>query len=195
VSKTLRRKELAEFLLNNKREIHALLNYMWESIEKLYTLFEEIIADRDLDNVHGNYVAIDKCWEEATYPNPTIIFPFGESGFSLDGLYCVFAIDPQMVNELLIAKLMQLARDYPFLHFEIYGGADCFKTFFSGKKQEDIDVVLSQIKQSDEEVLQVEISLPAFAEEEEAEGMLFVAAKKIYYYLSENDLLVKLPDY
>lgn len=187
-------KELKEFLLENKKPIHLLLNHMWRTIERIAIKLESVIPDVDLDNSHGNYIKIDNGWDEGSYANPSIVFPYGEFGYSLDGLFCVFSIDPKKFDEEFLATLLEILNKTSGMLLEIYGGDDCFQTFYQSQEEADFEVILSKIKQSKEDVIQIEISIDSLPEEEVKE-QLIDSTIKYYNFFKEKNCLVKLPDY
>ncbi len=187
-------KDLQNFLRDNKEKIHDLLNHMWQSIERIALQLENVIPDIDLDNSHGNFIRLNDGWDESFYANPTIIFPYGEIGFSLDGLFCVFSLTTKKINESHLAKFMQLPRDHEFLTVELYGGDDSFTTFYNSNNEEDVDEIMKSVKNSKEEVLQLEISLDTISDEEQ-KNTLIETITSLYDFLKKKNLLAKLPQY
>ena len=186
-------KKAKKFLLENKKEIHELLNHMWRTIEKIHVRMEEILPDIDLENSYGNYIKIDEGWSEAVYANPSIIFPFGELGYSLDNLFCVFSLNPKKFHEELLVQIIEIINDKE-ISLEIYGGDDCFQTFFTTQEQSNFEETLNAISQSKEEIIQLEFSIEPFSEEEIREAFLDIVIK-LYELFSEKKILVKLPNY
>ncbi|NHK31923.1 MAG: DUF3201 domain-containing protein [Asgard group archaeon] len=187
-------KELKEFLDKNKEQIHEILNHMWQTIEKILFRLEEKLPEIDLDNTHGNFVTIDEGWAEAYYANPTITFPYGEIGYSLDGLYCVFTILEKELKEDHYIKLLEIPQENDGISLEIYGGDDCFTTFYHSKDEGDLDEIIDQIKKSSEKIIQIEIAIEALPEEDLKEQFLTIIIKLYNFFLKEN-LLAKLSFY
>ena len=186
--------DLNKFLKENKENIHELLNHMWYTIERIAIRFEDAIPNVDLDNSHGNYIKIDQGWSESVYANPSIVFPFGEFGYSLDGLFCVFSIDPSKFTEDLLVKIVELSREKDAISFELYGGDDCFQTFFQSKFENDFDSILDAIEKTEEATIQLELSIEAVAEESIKEDLIETSIH-MYNLLQEGNCLVNLPNY
>ena len=185
-------KELKEFLIENKNSIHSLLNHMWRTIERIAIKLEDAIPDVDLDNSHGNYIKIENGWEEGTYANPSIVFPFGELGYSLDGLFCVFSIDPKKITVDSLARIIGFSRENEAVFFEMYGADDCFQTFFSSKDEGDIDDILLALENTEEEFIQLDLGIEAFASDDLIDAFVELAVI-IYNYLNESNLLALIP--
>ncbi|NHJ05265.1 MAG: DUF3201 domain-containing protein [Candidatus Heimdallarchaeota archaeon] len=186
--------DLKKFLEENKSTIHELLNHMWRTIERIAIKFEDVLPDVDLENSHGNYIRIADGWEEGAYANPSIIFPYGEFGYSLDSLFCTFSLNPKTLDEELLAKLLEAINKNEGITLELYGGDDCFQTFFHSKEEADFDEILQKIKSSKEDVIQIEISVEALPEEELREALIDIT-KAFYNLFKEKECLVKLPNY
>ena len=186
--------DLKKFLDKNKENIHDVLNHMWQTIERIAIRLEDKIPDIDLDNSHGNYIELAEGWVESYYANPSLVFPFGEIGYSLDGLFCVFSIAAKKTNEDLIVKIIELSQETESITCQIYGSDNCFTTFYHSKEPEDFNELLKTIKKSKEEVLQLEISIEAFSEENEMESFI-ESSLMLYQFLEENEILVTLPMY
>ncbi|HUT80160.1 MAG TPA: DUF3201 domain-containing protein [Candidatus Bathyarchaeia archaeon] len=186
--------DLRKFLDKNKDKIHDLLNHMWQTIEQIALRFENDIPNIDLDNSHGNYIELDEGWSESFYANPTVTFPYGEIGYSLDGLYCVLAVETKKLDHEYLTKLIDLSQESDELKIEIYGGDDCFTTFFNSKEQADFDDILKAVANSKEDVLQIDLNIPAVSEEDVKELLLsqFVT---LYKFLESKNSLAKLPTY
>jgi len=184
--------DLREFLGKNKEAIHELLNHMWRTIEQIAFRFESLLPDADLDNTHGNYIELNQGWSEAIYANPTITFPYGEIGYSLDGLYCVLAIAREKITKEHLVKIMEFAREHDELTVEIYGGDDCFSTLYHSRNEDDLDEILKKIQTSPEDILQIDFSIEALPEEEVKEALLNVFIQAFTYF-SERDCLSVLP--
>lgn len=176
----------------NKGIIHELLNEMWQTIERIAIRLDNKILDIELDNSHGNYLEIEDGWSEAFYANPCINFPFGELGYSLDGLYCVFSIDPQKIDAENLVKIITFSRENPDFFFELYGGDDCFETYLSSKDEGDLDDILKAVNNTKEEFIQFEIGMEAFAEDEIVDVFIDLSSK-LYEFLSDSDLLALIP--
>jgi hypothetical protein len=187
-------KESKKFLEKNKEQIHEILNHMWQTIEKILYQLEGKLPEIDLDNSHGNFVTIDDGWAEAYYANPTITFPYGEIGYSLDGLFCVFTILEKKLKEKHYIKLLEIPHDNEGISLEIYGGDDCFTTFYHSKDEGDIEEIINQIKESSEEILQIEIAVEAIPEQEIKDLFLSIIIE-LYNFLLKENLLAKLPFY
>ena len=82
---------------------------MWRTIERLSFKFETIIPNGDLDNTHGNFIESESGWSESYYANPVIAYHFGEIGYSLDGLYCVFTFNIQNLNDELLTRIIEFS--------------------------------------------------------------------------------------
>ena len=186
--------DLNTFLKNNKKSIHELLNHMWHTIERISLQFEEVLPDVDLDNSHGNYIKIDKGWSESIYANPSIVFPYGEFGYSLDGLFCVFSIDPKSFTEEILGKIVDISQETPTVTFEIYGGDDCFQTFFHSNDESDFSTIIPAIQSTPEETIQLELTIEAVTEDSIKEALI-TATLKIYHLLKEKQCLANLPCY
>ena len=187
-------KDLQKFLTENKEQIHDLLNHMWQTIERIALQLEDTIPDIDLDNSHGNFIRLNDGWDESYYANPTISFPYGEIGFSLDGLFSVFSIAAKKINEDNIAEFMKLSREHEFLSVELYGGDNCFTTFYDSKNEDDIDAMIKSIKDSKEDIIQLEISIETITDEVQKNTLIEVIIST-YNYLESKKLLEKLPEY
>ncbi len=186
--------DLRKFLDKNKDKIHDLLNHMWQTIEQIALRFEEEIPDVDLDNSHGNFIELNEGWSESFYANPTVTFPYGEIGYSLDGLYCVLAVDAKKLDQDYLTKLLELSQESDELKIEIYGGDDCFTTFFNSKEPTDFDEILKIIAKSKEDVLQIDLNIPAFSDEDDKE-ILLNQFLTLYKFLASKNSLAKLPTY
>ena len=186
--------DLNTFLKNNKKSIHELLNHMWHTIERISLQFEEVLPDVDLDNSHGNYIKIDKGWSESIYANPSIVFPYGEFGYSLDGLFCVFSIDTKSFTEEILGKIVDISQETPTVTFEIYGGDDCFQTFFHSNDESDFSTIIPAIQSTPEETIQLELTIEAVTEDSIKEALI-TATLKIYHLLKEKQCLANLPCY
>lgn len=184
--------DMKEFLLQNKDMIHELLNEMWQTVERIAIRLDNKILDIELDNSHGNYIEIEDGWSEAFYANPIIAFPFGELGYSLDGMFCVFSINPKKITVDIIAQIISITRENPAINFEMYGGDDVFETYFSSKDEGDIDEILKAIDKTNEEFIQLELGVEPLAEDEIVEAFVDLSVK-IYNLLSDADILAALP--
>jgi hypothetical protein len=184
--------DLRDFLLKNKKQIHELLNHMWDTIEKLAFKLEKELPESDLDNTHGNFITFESGWAEAHYPNPSITFPFGEIGYSLDGLYCVFALLVENLEEKHLVQFLAIPHNNQEISLELYGGDDCFSTIYNSIDGGDIDDILKAIKASTEEIIQIELEVEPFPETEVKEK-LFEQMLYLYNFLQENDLLIRFP--
>lgn len=183
---------LKEFLATNKEMIHELLNEMWQTIERVAIRIDNKILDIELDNSHGNYIELGEGWVEAFYANPSIAFPFGEIGYSLDGMFCVFSIDPKKITIDNLAQIIVFSRENPGVHFEMYSENDFNETYFNSKDEGDIDEILEAIDKTEEEFVQLDFGIEPFAEDEVIDAFVDLAIK-IYNFLSETDLLTKIP--
>jgi len=183
-----------KFLVENKEKIHDVLNHMWHTIEHIAIRLEGKIPDIDLDNSHGNFIELSDGWAESYYANPSLVFPFGEIGYSLDGLFCVFSIAAKKINEDLLVELTELSQENESITSQIYGLDDCFTTLFHSIDTEDFDELLKSIRKSKDAALQLEISIEAFSEEDDMESFI-EASLMLYQFLEENKTLVKLPMY
>lgn len=186
--------DLKKFLKENKEKIHDLLNHLWQTIERIAIRLEDKIPDIDLDNSHGNFIELADGWVESYYANPSISFPYGEIGYSLDGLFCVFSINSTKVAEKLIVKISELFQENESITCQIYGGDDCFTTFYHSEEASDLDELLKSIKKSKENVLQLEINVAAFSEEKIMESFL-ESIVVLYKFLETNEILEQLPMY
>jgi hypothetical protein len=186
--------DLKKFLEENKEKIHDLLNHMWYTIERIAIRLEDKIPDIDLDNSHGNFIELADGLVESYYANPSIGFPYGEIGYSLDGLFCVFSINSTKVDEKLLVKITELFQEIESITCQIYGGDDCFTTFYHSKDASDFDELLKSIKKSKENVLQLEINVAAFSEEEVRESYI-ESIYVLYQFLETNEILEQLPKY
>jgi len=186
--------DLKKFLEENKEQIHDLLNHMWQTIERIALRLETKIPDIDLDNSHGNYIELANGWVESFYANPSIIFPYGEIGYSLDGLFCVFSINAKKVDEKLLEKITELTQKNESISCQIYGADDCFTTMYQSEDAEDFDEILKQIKKTKEEMLQLELNTDAFLEEDVKESFL-ESILDLYQFLDETKTLELLPMY
>ncbi|MHA1124568.1 MAG: DUF3201 domain-containing protein [Candidatus Heimdallarchaeota archaeon] len=184
--------DLKDFLATNKEMIHELLNEMWQTIERLAVRLDNKILDIELDISHGNYIEIEDGWSEAFYANPSIAFPFGEIGYSLDGIFCVFSIDPRKISVDNIAQIIHLSRKNPRVYFEMYGGDDVFETYFNSKDEGDIDEILEAIDKTTEEFIQLDLGIEPLAEDEITDAFIELAVQ-LYNFLSETNLLTALP--
>jgi hypothetical protein len=187
-------KNLKKFLDDNKEKIHELLNDLWQTVEKIAFQLEEKLPEIELDNTHGNFVTFKDGWGEAYYPNPSITFPFGEIGYSLDGLYCVYAIFVENLDEKHLTHFLSIPHDNENIQLELYGGDDCFSTFYSSAEGGDLDEIIEGIKDSSEEVIQIELSIDAFPDDELRESLLDQILA-LYEFLIENELLARFPLY
>lgn len=167
---------------------------MWRTIERLSVRLTDILPDIDLENAHGNYIKIENGWDEAAYANPELIFPYGVIGYSLDGLYCVFSLDPSKIDEELLVKVIQPLDDIEGLVMEIYGADDFLKTFYHSRDEIDFDAILKSLAESEEDVIQLEISIE-FAAEEQLKEQLIETIISLFNLFKEHSCLVKLPKY
>ncbi|NHJ83898.1 MAG: DUF3201 domain-containing protein [Asgard group archaeon] len=186
--------DLKKFLQENKNEIHDLFNHMWLTIERIALQAENEIPDIDLDNTHGNFINIDDGWSEAYYPNPGIVFPYGEFGFSLDGLFFVLSAYTKKISEEIIVKLLEITNNNDSLKIELYGGDDCFTTLYDSKIQGNLDEIMDSLKKTNEEIIQIDLSIEAFAEEETFTQFIEEAIS-LYQFLAEKEILAKLAAY
>ncbi|NHJ32704.1 MAG: DUF3201 domain-containing protein [Asgard group archaeon] len=186
--------DLKKFLEENKEEIHDILNHMWQTMERIAIRLEDVIPNIDLDNSHGNFIELADGWAESYYANPSLVFPYGELGYSLDGLFCVFSINTSKVQEKLLVKITELSQDNESITYQIYGGDDCFTTLYHSKDSEDFDVLLKSIKKSKEDILQLEIGIEAYPEED-IMGTFIDSIISLYQFLEENEILERLPMY
>jgi hypothetical protein len=183
-----------KFLKKNKEQIHDLLNHMWQTIERIAIRLEDKIPGIDLDNSHGNFITVADGWVESSYANPSIVFPYGEIGYSLDGLFCVFSIKANKVEEKLLERIAKLTQENESISCQIYGADDCFTTLYQSEDAEDFDEIRKQIKKTKEDTLQLEINIEAFPEEDLKE--LFIdSLLELYHYLDEQKILEILPMY
>lgn len=183
--------DLQKFLQSNKKEIHQLLNKMWKTIEQINIRFEDKIPDGDLENSHGNYIEIDDGWEESLYANPTITYPFGEIGYSLDGLYCAFALCIQPLTNDILEQIVNFSQKSAEIKIELYGADDCFTTYFNSKNEFDLTEMEEDIINSDESIIQLEISVSTLPSDELYEQFLELILE-IFEYLSKEELLANL---
>jgi len=183
-----------KFLSKNKEKIHDLLNHMWRTIEQIAIRLETDLPNSDLDNTHGNFIKIKEGWSEATYPNPAVVFPYGELGYSFDGLYCVFTVLAEKVTEHLLVTIIELSQESNEITYEIYGGDDCFTTYLNSQDELDLEDVLRNISSTEEQILQIDTSILVTFDEEVKE--LFLGQiKRLYLYLEENDALSSIQPY
>jgi len=61
---------------------------------------------------------------------------------------------------------MKLNREHEYLSVELYGGDDCFTTFYDSKNEDDVDAMIKNIKDSKEDIIQLEISIETITEED-----------------------------
>lgn len=186
--------ELKIFVKENKKKIHDLLNHMWRTIERIYIRLEDIIPSPDLENAHGNFIKLQDGWEEAAYANPEIVFPYGQIGYSLDGLYCVYSLNPKKITEELFLEIINITSKNKELMLELYGADDCFQTFYQSKEEIDLAETFSSIKKTKEEIIQLEIGIEPLSDEDVKEA-LFEVIISLYNLFFEKDCLVKLPNY
>jgi hypothetical protein len=186
---------LKDFVEKNKETIHDLLNHLWMTIEQLHLRFNKEIPNCDLQNFHGNFIQLGDGWDEATYPNPVVSFPYGEFGYSLDGLYGVLSLKKNSLDEKCLLSLVKKQKDFQEVHMELYGGADCFQTFYSSTEEFSLDDILTALEESEEEVIQLEINLPGVNREEVAKEELIQTFLAIYTFLKQKECLEKLPGY
>jgi hypothetical protein len=183
--------DLKEFLATNKEMIHELLNEMWQTIERIAIRLDNKILDIELDNSHGNYIEIDDGWTEAFYANPSITFPFGELGYSLDCIFCVFTINPKKITADNIAQLIVYSRENTDVHFEMYGSDDVFETYFNSADEGDIDEILDALAKTQEDFIQLDFSIEPLAEDEKINAFVDLAVN-IYNFLNHSNLLSKM---
>jgi len=144
---------LTVFVNKHKREVHQLLNLMWENVE----FIRKQLADQKYSVgplVYGveNYVSIDGELEPAHYHTPEFGFLYGVIGCTLDGLNFVMAVESARVSE---AFLKEVIESFPFI--QIYGGKDFKHNFYPGPDEEK--EVLQNIKSSGEQTIQLGISI------------------------------------
>ncbi|MFW9923759.1 MAG: DUF3201 domain-containing protein [Candidatus Thorarchaeota archaeon] len=186
--------ELKIFAKENKKKIHDLLNHMWRTIERLHVRLEAIIPSPDLENAHGNFIKLQDGWDEAAYANPEIIFPYGEIGYSLDGLYCVYSLNPIKITEKLLADILVIINKNNELMLEIYGADDCFQTFYHSQEEMALDETLASIRNTKEDLIQLELSIEPLADEDIKEAFV-ESIISLYDLFFQNNCLVKLPNY
>jgi len=142
---------LGMFVNKHKREVHQLLNLMWENAE----FIRRQLADRKYSMgplVYGveNYVSINGKLEPAHYHTPEFGFPYGVIGCTLDGFGFVMALEARGVSE---AFLKEVIKSFPLI--QIYGGRDFKRNFHPSPKEEK--KILKHIKSSREETIQLNI--------------------------------------
>ncbi|MEA2070278.1 MAG: DUF3201 domain-containing protein [Asgard group archaeon] len=186
--------ELREFLQKNKEKIHDLLNFMWSYVERTAIRLSKSIPNIDLENSHGNYISLRDGWVEAVYANPCLIFKHGEFGYSLDGPYCVFALKSEALDEETLNQLFEKHQKHPTVSLELYGGDDCFETYFESSSEAAFDEILQKIHDSSEEIVQLELTIPPLSEEEMNEDLIELT-KKLYDFLAASEKLADLTTY
>jgi len=144
---------LGMFVNKYKREVHQLLNLMWENVE----FIRKQLADRKYSVgplVYGveNYVSIDGKLEPAHYHTPEFGFPYGVIGCTLDGLNFVMAVESASVSE---AFLKEAIEGFPFI--QIYGGKDFQRNFYPSSDEEK--EILQHIKSSREKTIQLNTTI------------------------------------
>lgn len=143
----------AMFVNKHKREVHQLLNLMWESME----FIRKQLADRKYSVgplVYGveNYVSINGKLEPAHYPTPEFGFSYGVIGCTLDGLGFVMAVESHGVSA---AFLKEVIKRFP--QIQMYGGKDFKHSFYPSRNEEK--EILQHIKSSREETIQLNITI------------------------------------
>lgn len=144
---------LTMFVNKHKREIHQLLNLMWENTECI----RKQLADRKFSVgplVYGveNYVSINGRLKPAHYHTPEFGFLYGVIGCTLDGLNFVMAVESTGVSE---AFLKEVIKSFPLI--QIYGGTDFTHKFYPCPNEEK--EILQRIKGSREEAIQLDITI------------------------------------
>jgi len=142
---------LVMFVNKHKREVHQLLNLMWENT----AFIRKLLADRKYSVgplVYGveNYVSINGKLEPAHYHTPEFGFPYGVIGCTLDGFGFVMAVESREVSE---AFLKEVIKSFPLI--QIYGGRDFKSNFYPSSNEEK--EILQHIKNSREETIQLNI--------------------------------------
>ena len=74
---------------------------------------------------------------------------------------------------------------------ELYGSDDCFTTFFTTKEEADLDAIFTRIRESNEDAIQIDLSIPAFSDDELNEQFLQLI-EEVYVFLKNNHLLIEL---
>ena len=144
---------LAMFVNKYKRDIHRLLNLMWENVK----FIRRQLANRKysvgpLVYGVGNYVSINGKLEPAHYHTPEFGFPYGVIGCTLDGLNFVMAVESTTISEEFLKELI---KNFPSI--QIYGGKDFKHNFYPCPDKEK--EILQRIRSSREETIQLDITI------------------------------------
>ncbi|MDV3104185.1 DUF3201 domain-containing protein [Thermococcus waiotapuensis] len=149
------------------REIHSLLNRIWEDI---FTLNEELKAElpgkgfkvEDVEEVFGAYIFLDGEWEEMKYPHPAFeIKPQIEVGATPESYYFVVAVPKEKVSENFVELFTET-----FRRSFIYGAEDFLNDVYNWRRDEGVSPgeILEKISDSDERVFQFEANFESAEE-------------------------------
>jgi hypothetical protein len=141
------------FLIEYWPKIHESLNLMWSIARELADKFLEVYDKVQFSTANGNYIKIGGKWHLQRYPIPIIKIPIGEVGINLNRVSFVTCIYSKSLTEDFFSELMRLKG----LNFEIYGGKDFFKTFYTSGIKQSPSTILENIMKSSEKVVQIEV--------------------------------------
>ncbi|AFK21921.1 hypothetical protein Py04_0319 [Pyrococcus sp. ST04] len=138
------------------REVHELLNRMWEGI---FELREELKSElvgfevEEVSEVFNAYLYIDGEWREMKYPHPAFtVRPAGEVGATLQGFYFVFAFPKDDLNLEFIKEFIQ-----KFERSFIYGMENFLEDFYNYERPRTPEEVWRSIEESNEEMINFEV--------------------------------------
>ncbi|MFA4646926.1 DUF3201 domain-containing protein [Pyrococcus kukulkanii] len=141
------------------REVHELLNKMWEGIFELREELREELEGfevEDVSEVFNAYLYIDGKWEEMKYPHPAFtVKPAGEIGATPQGFYFVFAFPKDELTEEFVREFIS-----KFQRSFIYGMENFLDDFYNYEHPRDPKEVWESIVKSSEEMINFEVDFP-----------------------------------
>ncbi len=140
-----------EFLSKYKKEIHESLNHLWEMALELREVFNQEYQVSKLTPAFNNYILVNGKWLEQKYPIPSFRFSIGEVSVNLEFISAVIGIYSNTLNEKFLETIVKYA------DIEVYGGRNFLHTFYESSMKIDPKDLLRNIRESGEEVIQLEI--------------------------------------
>ncbi|ASJ15924.1 hypothetical protein A3L04_01955 [Thermococcus chitonophagus] len=155
------------------REVHELLNKMWEGIFELREELRQELEDFEVEEVgevFNAYLYIDSRWEEMKYPHPAFtIRPAGEVGATPQGFYFVFAFPKEEITEDFVREFIE-----GFGRAFIYGMENFLDDFYNYERPISPADVWRKIRESDEEMINFEVDFSFDKEEVKRDLLKFI---------------------
>ncbi|AEH25226.1 DUF3201 domain-containing protein [Pyrococcus yayanosii] len=161
----------------NLREVHKLLNRMWEGIFRLREELKEELTGftvEDVEEVFNAYIYIDGEWREMKYPHPAFALkPYGEVGATIQGFYFVFAFEREAISKEFVRDFVR-----SFRRAFIYGAENFLEDFYNHERPKDPEEVFEDMMRTNEEVFNFEVDVSLDERELKEELKKFIELAK-----------------